>query len=59
MDIYRRSLSPITIRPSCLGPVKRKFELDESATDHLQPTKRIAGLLTSVTSRYIFMTILY
>jgi len=57
---YRRSLSPITIRPSCLGPVKRKFELDESGTDHLQlPAKRIAGLLTSVTSRYISMIILY
>ncbi|EZA58244.1 hypothetical protein DMN91_005911 [Ooceraea biroi] len=49
----RRSLSPIAIRPSCLGPVKRKFELDETGMDHnLQPpAKRTSGLLTSVTSR--------
>ncbi|XP_025994396.1 protein FAM122A isoform X2 [Solenopsis invicta] len=43
----RRSLSPIAIRPSCLGPVKRKFELDEAGMDHLQPpAKRTSGLLT-------------
>ncbi|XP_070150308.1 P2R1A-PPP2R2A-interacting phosphatase regulator 1 [Polyergus mexicanus] len=49
----RRSLSPIAIRPSCLGPVKRKFELDETGMDHnLQPpAKRTSGLLTSVVSR--------
>ncbi|XP_018052515.1 PREDICTED: protein FAM122A isoform X2 [Atta colombica] len=49
----RRSLSPIAIRPSCLGPVKRKFELDETGMDHsLQPpVKRTSGLLTSVASR--------
>ncbi|XP_024868527.1 protein FAM122A [Temnothorax curvispinosus] len=49
----RRSLSPIAIRPSCLGPVKRKFELDEAGMDHnLQPpAKRTSGLLTSVVSR--------
>ncbi|XP_020281433.1 protein FAM122A isoform X2 [Pseudomyrmex gracilis] len=48
----RRSLSPIAIRPSCLGPVKRKFELDESGLDNLQPPiKRTSGLLTSVASR--------
>ncbi|XP_072764221.1 P2R1A-PPP2R2A-interacting phosphatase regulator 1 [Anoplolepis gracilipes] len=49
----RRSLSPIAIRPSCLGPVKRKFELDEAGMDHnLQPpAKRTSGLLTSVASR--------
>ncbi|XP_067623654.1 uncharacterized protein [Eurosta solidaginis] len=28
----RRSMSPIAMRPSQLGPVKRKFELEESAT---------------------------
>lgn len=55
---YRRSLSPIAIRPSCLGPVKRKFELDEAGMDHnLQPpAKRTSGLLTSVVSRlHIFL----
>jgi len=53
---YRRSLSPIAIRPSCLGPVKRKFEIDETGMDHnLQPpAKRTPGLLTSVASRYVF-----
>jgi len=52
-EIFRRSLSPIAIRPSCLGPVKRKFELDETGMDHnLQPpVKRTSGLLTSVASR--------
>ncbi|KAL0127964.1 hypothetical protein PUN28_003311 [Cardiocondyla obscurior] len=49
----RRSLSPIAIRPSCLGPVKRKFELDEAGMDHnLQPpAKRTSSLLTSAISR--------
>lgn len=28
----RRSMSPIAMRPSQLGPVKRKFELDEGGT---------------------------
>ncbi|CAD6998260.1 unnamed protein product [Ceratitis capitata] len=28
----RRSMSPIAMRPSQLGPVKRKFELDDSAS---------------------------
>lgn len=28
----RRSMSPIAIRPSQLGPVKRKFDMDESST---------------------------
>ncbi|XP_032670505.1 protein FAM122A [Odontomachus brunneus] len=52
----RRSLSPIAIRPSCLGPVKRKFELDETGS-HLQPpAKRTSGLLTSVTSRIDTLT---
>ncbi|XP_017889409.1 protein FAM122A [Ceratina calcarata] len=48
----RRSLSPIAIRPSCLASVKRKFELDDSGMDHLQPpAKRTSGLLTSTASR--------
>ncbi|XP_066601330.1 P2R1A-PPP2R2A-interacting phosphatase regulator 1 [Prorops nasuta] len=48
----RRSLSPIAIRPSCLGPVKRKFELDDSVDHHLQPpAKRTSTLLTSSLSR--------
>ncbi|XP_012536584.1 protein FAM122A [Monomorium pharaonis] len=48
----RRSLSPIAIRPSSLGPVKRKFELDEAGMDNLQPpAKRTFGLLASVASR--------
>ncbi|KAG7189693.1 hypothetical protein KM043_017363 [Ampulex compressa] len=49
----RRSLSPIAIRPSCLGPVKRKFELDDTGVDRSiqPPAKRISGLLTSSTSR--------
>lgn len=50
--IFRRSLSPIAIRPSCLASVKRKFELDDSGMDQLQPpAKRISGLLTSAASR--------
>lgn len=49
---HRRSLSPIAIRPSCLASVKRKFELDDSGMDQLQPpTKRTSGLLTSAASR--------
>lgn len=41
----RRSLSPI--RPSCLGPVKRKFELDDTNPDHhlYPPAKRSSGPL--------------
>uniref|UniRef100_A0A1B6CM33 Protein FAM122A n=1 Tax=Clastoptera arizonana TaxID=38151 RepID=A0A1B6CM33_9HEMI len=37
----RRSLSPIAMRPSSLGPVKRKFELD----DNEPPAKRGSLLL--------------
>ncbi|XP_047366394.1 PPP2R1A-PPP2R2A-interacting phosphatase regulator 1 [Vespa velutina] len=42
----RRSLSPI--RPSCLGPVKRKFELDDTGVDHhlYPPAKRTSGSIT-------------
>lgn len=42
----RRSLSPI--RPSCLGPVKRKFELDDAGVDHhlYPPAKRTSGSIT-------------
>lgn len=49
----RRSLSPIAIRPSCLGPVKRKFELDDNNGDqHLQPpAKRTSSLVMSYTNR--------
>lgn len=49
----RRSLSPIAIRPSCLGPVKRKFELDDNISDqHLQPpAKRTSSLVMSNSSR--------
>ncbi|XP_012279609.1 protein FAM122A [Orussus abietinus] len=44
----RRSLSPIAIRPSCLGPVKRKFELDDNTDHHLQPpVKKTSSLVTS------------
>ncbi|XP_034945310.1 protein FAM122A [Chelonus insularis] len=49
----RRSLSPIAIRPSCLGPVKRKFELDDNGIDQLlqRPVKRISSLVLSSPSR--------
>ncbi|XP_012254842.2 P2R1A-PPP2R2A-interacting phosphatase regulator 1 [Athalia rosae] len=49
----RRSLSPIAIRASCLGPVKRKFELDDSNGDqHLQPpAKRTSSLVISHSNR--------
>ena len=51
--IFRRSLSPIAIRPRCLGPLKRKFELDDNVSDqHLQPpAKRTSSLVISNTSR--------
>lgn len=40
--LNRRSLSPIAMRPSSLGPVKRKFDLD----DNDPPAKRLSmGLL--------------
>lgn len=38
---FRRSLSPIAIRPSPLGSIKRKFDL----TDSEPPAKRTGGLL--------------
>ncbi|XP_011496502.1 PREDICTED: protein FAM122A [Ceratosolen solmsi marchali] len=54
----RRSLSPISIRPSCLGgtagTLKRKFELDESiGMDRLlqPPIKRAFNLIMSYPSR--------
>ncbi|KAK0172099.1 hypothetical protein PV328_005465 [Microctonus aethiopoides] len=49
----RRSLSPIAIRPSCLGPVKRKFELDDSGTDQYsqRPVKRTSTLVLSNSPR--------
>ncbi|XP_063983281.1 P2R1A-PPP2R2A-interacting phosphatase regulator 1 [Diachasmimorpha longicaudata] len=49
----RRSLSPIAIRPSCLGPVKRKFELDDSNGDQLlqPPAKRTSTLVLSSSPR--------
>ncbi|XP_033227592.1 protein FAM122A isoform X2 [Belonocnema kinseyi] len=48
----RRSLSPIAIRPSCLGPVKRKFELDDITDQHLQPpAKRTSSLVISNSPR--------
>ncbi|XP_014278207.1 P2R1A-PPP2R2A-interacting phosphatase regulator 1 [Halyomorpha halys] len=37
----RRSQSPIAMRPSALGPVKRKFQLEENES----PAKRFSGLL--------------
>lgn len=33
----RRSMSPIAMRPSSLGPVKRKFELDDNYTNSYSP----------------------
>ncbi|XP_046411092.1 P2R1A-PPP2R2A-interacting phosphatase regulator 1 [Neodiprion fabricii] len=50
----RRSLSPIaTIRASCLGPVKRKFELDDNNGDQhlLPPAKRTSSLVISHSNR--------
>jgi len=41
----RRSLSPITLRPSPLGPVKRKCMLDE-ADSGIIPSKRHSSLLS-------------
>ena len=41
----RRSLSPITLRPSQLGPVKRKCMLDESESG-VTPCKRHSSLLS-------------
>ncbi|XP_015179272.1 PREDICTED: protein FAM122A [Polistes dominula] len=47
----RRSLSPI--RPSCLGPVKRKFELEDTGVDHnsYPPAKRTPTSLTQSSFR--------
>lgn len=50
-SLYRRSLSPIAIRPSCLGPVKRKFELDDNSTDLQPPAKRTSNLVISNSPR--------
>ncbi|XP_043275518.1 P2R1A-PPP2R2A-interacting phosphatase regulator 1 [Venturia canescens] len=47
----RRSLSPIAIRPSCLGPVKRKFELDDNSCDLQPPAKRTSNLVISNSPR--------
>lgn len=33
----RRSMSPIALRPSSLGPVKRKFELDDNYSNSYSP----------------------
>lgn len=44
----RRSLSPITLRPSQLGPVKRKCMLDESESG-VTPSKRRESSLLSIT----------
>lgn len=33
----RRSMSPIAMRPSSLGPVKRKFELDDNYSNSYSP----------------------
>jgi len=41
----RRSLSPITLRPSTLGPVKRKCVLDEGESG-ATPSKRHSSLLS-------------
>jgi len=41
----RRSLSPITLRPSPLGPVKRKCMLDDSESG-VTPSKRHSSLLS-------------
>jgi len=42
----RRSLSPITLRPSPLGPVKRKCMLDTEAEAGATPSKRHSSLLS-------------
>jgi len=42
----RRSLSPITLRPSPLGPVKRKCMLGEEGEVAATPSKRHASLLS-------------
>ncbi|XP_044596026.1 P2R1A-PPP2R2A-interacting phosphatase regulator 1 isoform X1 [Cotesia glomerata] len=47
----RRSLSPIALRPSCLGPVKRKFDLDNNCVDRQRPIKRTSALVLSNSSR--------
>lgn len=37
----RRSMSPIAMRPSSLGPVKRRFDADDNYTNmYSPPTKR-------------------
>lgn len=49
----KRSQSPIAMRPSTLGPVKRKFDLEEEKIEYLSPpTKRPnCGLLMAHTNR--------
>lgn len=50
----RRSQSPIAMRPSSLGPVKRKCEMDEDKMEpYLPPAKRVScsGLLVAHSSR--------
>jgi hypothetical protein len=58
---YRRSQSPIAMRPSCLGPVKRKFDLEEDKGDQYlsPPAKRLnsypvdrGGLLMAHSNRW-------
>lgn len=42
-SLFRRSQSPIAMRPSTLGPaVKRKFELDDAEQYRSPPTKRLS-----------------
>lgn len=36
----RRSMSPIAMRPSSLGPVKRKFEMDDNSSNYSPPFKK-------------------
>lgn len=50
----RRSMSPIAMRPSSLGPVKRKFELDDNYTTNSYsppPFKKV------FTDRYVSNTV--
>lgn len=44
---FRRSLSPISMRPSTLGPVKRKCDMDD-----YEPISKKWGLLIS-NNRYV------
>lgn len=60
---YRRSQSPIAMRPSSLGPVKRKFDLEEDKGDQYlsPPAKRLnsytmdrGGLLMAHSNRWAY-----